>query len=107
LGVVPVPPPSRQRPGETVLADFATRLSVECALSPRTIVYYLNLTRPFVEAFWGDDGGALARVNARDVAGCVAARLPIMENEQAKRTVTALRAFLRYTHIKIIHRRGR
>ncbi|HYJ54986.1 MAG TPA: site-specific integrase, partial [Mycobacterium sp.] len=96
-GVAPASTPIWQGPGEAILVDFATYLRMERGLNPRTIEYYLNLSRPFVDAFWSNDN-ALTRLCARDVAGYVAARLPAMRNGRAKLTVTALRSFLRFAH---------
>lgn len=96
LGVLPEPvvvaPGS---PVEVLLAGFAAALEV----SPPVVVAYQRYVRPFLTWLADRDGQVdLVGLDARAVAGFLAADLPGGSAKRAQMTACALRCFLRYAH---------
>jgi len=86
-------------PVDVMLDRFWRYLTVERALATVTARAYLDMVRPFVQGRLSADCRAFERLTAADIICFVVTRCPRQSRGAAKRTVTALRSFLRFLHL--------
>jgi len=101
VGAVPFPvrPPAPIGAGEVLLARFAAYLIGQRALTPPVATAYVRWVRPFVDEVLCPAGvDRTEQVSAEEVAGFLAARLPLLSRKTAQMTACALRSLLRFLH---------
>jgi site-specific recombinase XerD len=101
VGAVPdAPPPSPPGSAVDALLDrFARYLVGRRGLTAPVVQAYLHWVRPFAEDMLCPGGVDRAgELSAAEVAGFLAARLPVMSRKSAQMTACALRSLLRFLH---------
>jgi site-specific recombinase XerD len=101
LGCIPAP---RERKDRTLLGhltrDFESFLSSERGLSRSTLVKYLPIVRNFLIERFGGKALLLNTLRPRDIHHFIVRHVQTGNRGLAKRTVTALRSFLRFLHCR-------
>jgi site-specific recombinase XerD len=101
VGAVPAASPAAPPVAavDVLLCRFGRYLSGHRALTPPVVRAYLHWVRPFTEEVLCPAGvDRVGEVSAGEVAGFLAARLPVMSWKSAQMTACALRSLLRFLH---------
>jgi integrase/recombinase XerD len=98
IGAAPVPGPvPPATPADALLARYAGYQASERGLSAKTIARHVLALRPFLAERSRDGGPDLGGLTAREVMDFVVARS--RQQPSVSHLVTALRSFLRFTHV--------
>jgi site-specific recombinase XerD len=99
IGAAPVPGPvPPATPADALLARYAGYQASERGLSAKTIARHVSALRPFLAERSRDGGLDLAGLTAREVMDFVVAQSR-QRPSAVSHLVTALRSFLRFTHV--------
>jgi site-specific recombinase XerC len=102
LGIVPVEEQQvlEQTPHSELLHRYGKFLAEERSVSPAVIRAYQGIAHRFLSSVQVVQGTALAHLRTTDVSGFIVAQARRLRVSSAKLTVTGLRSFLRYLHIR-------
>ena len=102
LGVIPPmePVPGDLSPPGQLVLDFETYLLEERGIQPITATSYVRLVRPFVDRLGLSDLSELEKLSASRISGFLLREARSSGVGYLKLKVTALRAFLRYLHVR-------
>jgi integrase/recombinase XerD len=88
---------------DVLLDRFAGYLAGQRALTPPVVRAYVHWVRPFTEDVLCPVGvDRVGELSAGEVAGFLAARLPVMSRKSAQMTACALRSLLRFLHAEAL-----
>jgi integrase/recombinase XerD len=87
-------------PLQGLLDEYAFYLSQERALSPRTLIYYLDFARSFLEQKFGEGKPELSVLRGADVIRFVRHQVTRRSRRAAKNLTTSLRSFLRFARYR-------
>lgn len=106
VGAVPAPIVAAAAPvdvAELLLERFAGYLAGQRALTLPVVRAYVHWVRPFTASVLCPAGvNRVGEVSAGEVAGFLAARLPVMSRKSAQMTACALRSLLRFLHAEAL-----
>ena len=83
-----------------LLDEYAFYLRHERALSPRTLIYYVDFARSFLEQKFGEGKLELSALHAVDVISFIQRQAARGSRGAARKLTTASRSFLRYARYR-------
>ena len=87
-------------PAQRLLDEYACYLRQERALSPRTLIYYLDFARGFLGQTFGEGKLKMSALRAADVIKFVQRQVAHRSRGSARKLTTGLRSFLRFARYR-------
>lgn len=87
-------------PAQRLLDEYACYLRQERALSPRTLIYYLDFARGFLGQTFGEGKLEMSALRAADVIKFVQRQVAHRSRGSARKLTTGLRSFLRFARYR-------
>jgi len=100
-GIVPEQPACPEdTPAQRLLDEYACYLRQERALSPRTLIYYLDFARGFLGQTFGEGRLEMSALRAADVIKFIQREVARRSRGSARKLTTGLRSFLRFARYR-------
>lgn len=98
--IIPEPACPESTPAQRLLDEYACYLRQERALSPRTLIYYLDFARGFLRQTFGEGKLEMSALRAADVIKFVQRQVAHRSRGSARKLTTELRSFLRFARYR-------